>query len=460
MDQTILTALTPSTDQVLRDAAKRALAAPRGRLVVVLHLSRLRAQRSYHSRIARPVLDQAAPRHGGMVFARSNGDLVMLGHAPDQDEDAANPEVIIRELSQLFGAEATESSLLSLWHLATEGAAFRAYLDEPAFTPPVMPAVAEEVVPGHTAAVAEWQKASDKTPVPELLSQQTAVVLHAGRDVPIGSRLSPLFRELALRLPDALDPWLERYVSTALEERLLAHLHHDLEEGGRLTRASACAGLALHLNLSLASIISPAFARLVQAAQAVGARFGVEVCLTEAFRDLGILEYAAGLVRHAGFAFVLKGLDEASLGLARLHAIDADLVKLAWSQGLLHGPGAGRNAIEQRLRALGLERVLLDGADAAEAVAWGQAVGITRFQGSFLDSVQGATRMFFCQTASLCSLRQCVSRGASAGMPGRAGCAHPAMLDLPPEAPPGADTVRGALLIQPPAIAARAAHRW
>jgi EAL domain-containing protein (putative c-di-GMP-specific phosphodiesterase class I) len=460
MDQTILTALSPSTDQMLRDAAKRALAAPRGRLAVVLHLSRLRAQRSYHSRIARPVLDQAAPRHGGMVFARCNGDLVMLGHAPDAEEDAVDPGLLVRELLQLFGTEAAESALVSLWLLGSEAAAFRAYLEEPAFTPPVLPAVAEDVQPGHTAAVAEWQKASARMPVPELLSQQTAVVLHAGRDVPIGSRLSPLFRELSVRGPDGLDPWLERHVSAGMDARLLAHLLYDLEEGGRLTRASVSAGLALHINLSLPSIVSPAFARLTQAARAAGARFGVEISMTEAFADLPMLDYAAALLRHAGFAFVLEGLDEASLGLARLHPLEADLVKLDWSHGLLHAPGAYRTAIEQRLRALGAERLLLDGADTADAVAWGQTLGITRFQGSFLDSVQGATRMFFCHTATLCTLRQCVSRGALAGTPGRAGCANPAMLDLPPEAPPGADTVRGALLLQPPVLGANPAHRW
>jgi EAL domain-containing protein (putative c-di-GMP-specific phosphodiesterase class I) len=395
-----------------------------------------------------------------MVFAKGNGDLVMLGHEPDAAEDAADPHALVKDLLALFGTEAAESDLVSLWLLGTEAAAFRAYLDEPAFTPPVLPAVAEDVVPGHTAAVAEWQKAAARIPVPELLSQQTAVMLHAGRDVPIGSRLSPLFRELSLRAPDGLDPWLARHVSAGLDERLLTHLHYDLEEGGRLTRASVCAGLTLHINLSLPSIVSPAFARLTQAACAAGARFGVEISMTEAFADLPMLDYAAGLLRQAGFAFVIEGLDEASLGLARLHPMGADFVKLGWTHGLLHAPGANRTALEQRLQAFGTDHVLLDGADTAEAVAWGQSAGITRFQGSFLDSVQGATRMFFCQTASLCTLRQCVTRGASAGTPGRAGCANPALLDLPPEAPPGADTVRGALLLQPPVISANASHRW
>lgn len=448
---------------MLLDASRRALAMPRGRMAIVLHLSRLRALRSYHSRIARPVMDQAAPRLSGTVFARSNGDLLLLCQEPASADAAMQPAALVQELSLLFGADPAEVGFISVWRLGTESAGFRAYLDEPAFAPPILHGVAEEVVPAQTASVAEWLRASQRQPVPELLGQQTAVVLHAGRDVPIGSRLSPLFREFFVHTPGGpggVDPWLERHACGALDARVLAHLQHDLEEGGRLTRPSVHAGLAIHINLALPSVASPAFGRLVQAARAAGARFGVEISIVEALSDLPMLEYAAGLLRLAGFTFVLEGLDEASLGFARVGSLGADFIKLDWSQGLVHPPGARRRALELDLQGLGVERVLLQRADTAEAVGWGQANGIHRFQGSFLDSVQGATRMFHCQTASLCTLKQCVSRGASAGAVGRSGCANPALLDLPPEAPPGADTVRGALMLDAAPAAPAPALTW
>jgi EAL domain-containing protein (putative c-di-GMP-specific phosphodiesterase class I) len=449
---------------MLLDAARRALAAPRGRLAIVLHLSRLRAPRAYHGRIARPVLDQAAARLAGTVYPRSNGDLLLLCQEPTSGDASLQPAALVQELALLFGAEG-DLGFISLWHLGTEAAGFRAYLEEPAFAPPILPAAAEEVTPAQTAAMAEWLKSSQRIPVPDLLGQQTAVELHAGRDVPIGSRLSPLFREFVMHLPGGaagMDPWLERHVAAALDERLLAHLQHDLEEGGRLTRASVHAGLAIHINLALPSIASPAFGRLTQAARAAGARLGVEISIVEAFADLSMLDYAAGLLRHAGFAFVLEGLDEASMGFARLGSLGADLIKLDWSQGLVQPPGPRRRTVEGHLQALGLDRVLLQRADTADAVGWGQANGINRYQGAFLDSVQGATRMFHCHTASLCSLKQCVARGAAAGTQGRTGCSNPALLDLPPEAPPSADSVRGALAsaaVAPMRVPAPA-HRW
>jgi EAL domain-containing protein (putative c-di-GMP-specific phosphodiesterase class I) len=456
MDQSILnnfglTALSASSDQMLMDAAKRALATPRGRFVLVLHLSRMRAPRSYHARIARSVLDQAAQRHAGMVFARSNADLLMLCHEPPGSDGAEQPAVLHAELSHLFGEEPTDSELISVWRLGTQANSFKAYLEQQGFAPPILPLVAEDVQPVHTASVAEWQRAASRLPMPELLGQQTAVIMQAGRDVPIGARLSPLFRELTVLSPGGpggIDPWLERYVWSGLDSRLLAHLQQDLEDGGRLTRASVQAGLPLHINLSLASIVSPGFARVTQAARAVSAHLGVEISLLEAMADLPMLDYAAGLLRQAGIALVLEGLDEASLGFAGLAGLAPDFVKLDWSDGLAHGPAMRRRLIDARLQALGAGRVVLNRADTADSVAWGQASGINRFQGSFVDSVQGATRMFFCQTASLCTLRQCVARGGCAGTAGRAGCSNPAMLDLPPEAPPSADTVRGSLLLE------------
>jgi EAL domain-containing protein (putative c-di-GMP-specific phosphodiesterase class I) len=436
---------------MLMDAAKRALATPRGRFALVLHLSRLRAPRSYHARIARSVLDQAAQRHAGMVFARSNADLLMLCHEPAGSDGAEQPAGLQAELSHLFDEEPTESALISVWRLGSQAGGFRAYLDQPSFAPPVLPLVAEDVQPAHTASVAEWLRGASRLPMPELLGQQTAVIMQAGRDVPIGARLSPLFREVTVLSPGGpggMDPWLERHVWSGIDARLLAHLQQDLEDGGRLTRASVQAGLPLHINLSLASIVSPGFARVTQAARAAGAHLGVEISLIEAMADLPMLDYAAGLLRQAAFAVVLKGLDEASLGFAGLAGLAPDFVKLDWSEGLAHGSAARRKLIDSRLQALGPGRVVLNRAETADSVAWGQASGINRFQGSFVDSVQGATRMFFCQTASLCTLRQCVSRGGSAGTAGRAGCSNPALLDLPPEAPPSADTVRGSLLLE------------
>jgi hypothetical protein len=67
--------------------------------------------------------------------------------------------------------------------------------------------------------------------------------------------------------------------------------------------------------------------------------------------------------------------------------------------------------------------------DTDQALAWGQSLGITLFQGPFLDQVQAATRMAGCQTASPCTLRQCRIRAASPSGQGRTGCASPQLLD-------------------------------
>jgi hypothetical protein len=73
----------PSSERMLLDALERALRAPRGKLAVALHLSRLRPPpRPYHARIALALMQDTAQRTGGQVFTMRNTDLVLLCTMP------------------------------------------------------------------------------------------------------------------------------------------------------------------------------------------------------------------------------------------------------------------------------------------------------------------------------------------------------------------------------------------
>jgi hypothetical protein len=88
---------------------------------------------------------------------------------------------------------------------------------------------------------------------------------------------------------------------------------------------------------------------------------------------------------------------------------------------------------------IGLDRIVLQGVESEHVVAWGQARGISRFQGVFFDHAQAAARMAGCPGAQACTLRQCVGRASSQGIAGRAGCTNPALLDTASIAAQGGD---------------------
>jgi hypothetical protein len=432
-----------ASERLLEDAAERALHAPRGKLALALHLSRLKppAPRPHHTRIARAALDDSAARHGGHVFTMRNGDLVLLCTAPSEAAQAALLG-LPATLAGLFGADAPAPHRLStVWRLADQGDALRAY---------VASRLADPGPAGHCVEDDTYSEASVQAletlltagNVSDLLAQQTAVQIRGGKGLPLAGRLAPIFRELTcshaaltLRHPTAAalaDPFLFRHFAARLDARMLEHVQADLESNGRLTRPAVRLNLPINLNMTLESIVSPAFARLMQTAHRHNLRVGIEVSLMEAGGDPSLMDYARMLLARAGFLFLLDGLDHTALAMTYPAGLQPDFVKLIWSPRLTDSPPDMQSAIDAAIERLGPDRIVLQRAEGEEALVWGQARGISRYQGFFLDSVLAAARIAGCHSARACSLRQCTGRASTLNPAVRAGCGNPALLDMPP----------------------------
>jgi EAL domain-containing protein (putative c-di-GMP-specific phosphodiesterase class I) len=432
-----------ASERLLADAAERALHAPNGKLALALHMSRLRppAPRPHHARIAMALLEDGASRHGGHVFSMRNGDLVMLCAAPGQAAQA--PLLALQAaLSSLFGADAPAGQrLTTIWRLADQGDAFKAYIAGRLAEPP--PAGQGEAEDAYTeGAVQALDTLLSAGNVSDLLAQQTAVQIRGAAGLPLAGRLAPLFRELTFshaaltqRHPTAAalaDPFLFRHFAARLDARMLEHVQADLEAGGRLTRPAVRLNLPINLNMTLESIVSPAFARLLQMAQLHHLPVGVEVSLMEAGADPALMEYARMLLARAGFMLLLDGVDHIALAMTYPAGLQPDFVKLIWSPRLMDSPDNAVAAIDAAIRRLGPERIILQRAEGEDALAWGQAHGITRFQGYFIDAVQAAARIAVCHSARACSLRQCTVRAGTLNPGVRTGCGNPALLDMAP----------------------------
>jgi EAL domain-containing protein (putative c-di-GMP-specific phosphodiesterase class I) len=449
----------PGAERALIDTAERAMRAPRGKVALALHLCRLKppAPRPHHTRIARALLQETAQRYAGQLFALRNGDLLLLCTLPPEENRLAggqsSPLALPATLLRLFGVDAPEQDrLTTIWRLEEEADRFWAFL-----TTPQGESAAEPLAEDHAtsaAGIIALEELVATAFIPDLLSQQTAIHLHAGRDLPLTARLTPLFREITFsraalaRRPDMADaladPFLFRHFATRLDARILEHLHDDLAQGGRLTRATLRQNLPLHLNLTPESIVSTQFARLADAAQRSNARFGVEVSLMHATADPRLMGFASRLLDMAGFPLIIDGIDHVGLTMAHPAGLRPALVKLRWSPRLADPAPTAKAAIAAALGRVGAERVVLYGAETEDALLWGQAHGIRQFQGYFLDAVQAATRIAFCHSARACTLRQCTTRGGALSPTIRGGCGNPALLDMAPTRP-APDTPRAVI---------------
>ena len=350
------------------------------------------------------------------MFALRNLDLVLL--CPDVEASRA-------VLARLFGDGNGVVQVL------TPGAALLAYAQERA---------AEDLPP----AALSGPTLLPALDAAEMLLQGTLAgdLLHAqvAAELLPGGILRPLFREaipnlpaLAARLPGAAAPGSPpdnpfRDLAARLDARTLTIACADLALGGPLSGGGR--GPALHLNLSVAAVLSPGFSRFVAAVHAQeppadGGRAGIELLLTEACADPLAFEQARCVVRNAGFALALDGVGHQALRITHPGRLGADLVKVDWSDGLASaGPG-----LDAALQEIGPGHVVLVQADSEAAVRWGYARGVRRFQGRHMDAMLAAARLGACSLAPGCTLRLCAERGSAAGTAGRVGCGNTSLLD-------------------------------
>lgn len=411
----IRTVVHAVAERMLLDAARRAQRRGAALEALVLRLSQLPppGAKPHHRRVARSLLDEAALRRGGQVFALRNMDLVLLS-----PEAGASRAVLTR----LFGdAE-------GIVQVLAPDAALLAYAQERAAEDLPLPAPLSEPAPLPALGAAE-ALLQDALPG-DLLHMQVAAELLPG------GALRPLFREaipnlpaLAARLPGAGTPGTQlgdpfRDLAARLDARTLAIACADLAQDGPLSGGRR-RGPALHLNLTVSAVLSPGFTRFAEAVRAYGRQAGIELLLMEACADPPAFERAKDLVRAAGFALALDGVGHQALRITHPGHLGADLVKLEWSDGLASaGPGA-----DAAVREIGPARIVLTQADSEAALRWGYARQVRRFQGRHMDAMLAAARLGACAFASGCTLRLCADRGSAACAAGRAGCGNTSLLD-------------------------------
>lgn len=436
----------PNAEQHLAEAVRRVLRAPAGRTALVLHLSSLTppAPRAHHRRIARAVLDDVAAANEGQVFALSNGDLVLLCRAGGSSAGAGGagsgrstptPTTLPDVLARLFRIDAPDpTALVRLWRLDRMGEDFAAWCGARLAQAGPAPAPTPDAS-AQPSAVEAIDLVVTTSRMSDLVQRQMAVLLAPGAGGT--GRLQPLYREVTFNVAAlegrlsamgraSADPYLFRHLASRLDGRMLDALEEDLQVGGPLTHgARDDGGPALHLNLTLAGVLSPKFARFAGACRAASARVGVELQLMEACADPASFARARGILRAAGLGLILDGVSDLALQLTAPLTLQPDLVKLDWSPRLLSADAE----LGEALARVGPSRLVLHRAETEAAMAWGLAHGIRRFQGRHVDAMLGAARLSACAFAPACTLRQCTERASATGPAGRVGCRDQKLLD-------------------------------
>jgi EAL domain-containing protein (putative c-di-GMP-specific phosphodiesterase class I) len=223
--------------------------------------------------------------------------------------------------------------------------------------------------------------------IADFIRQQTAIQIGTGGKGQI------LFREnfvAMAELKEKVAPgvnlfssiWLFQFLTETLDKRVLAVMAQ---------RDFAASNVAISLNLNVGTVLSRDFQQFHQVAGSHAKKVVVEMQMVDIFADMNTFAFARDSLQQRGYRVLVDGLNPLSLQFFDPSELKSDFVKIAW------GPEFSGETPESRVKEMrevvahtGKDAVILARVDSEDAIKWGLSLGITRFQGRFIDRLVNA----------------------------------------------------------------------
>jgi len=172
--------------------------------------------------------------------------------------------------------------------------------------------------------------------------------------------------------------WLFRYLTQLIDIRMLDYLKSE--------RDTALIS-PVSLNLNVETLLSEKF-QLFDQALDPAAKVGIvlEISAVDAFVDMAGFHIARKEAQALGYRICLDGVTADSFNHIQREKLGVDLVKVQWHANLFD-PGQPRQDMTNAVNNNGSSRVILCRCDDKQAVDYGQSIGISLFQGRYIDSL-------------------------------------------------------------------------
>ncbi|HEU5047146.1 MAG TPA: hypothetical protein VFT64_04800 [Rickettsiales bacterium] len=119
----------------------------------------------------------------------------------------------------------------------------------------------------------------------------------------------------------------------------------------------------------------------------------IEIQIGDVFGDIRAFVAARNIVQQMGYKICVDGLTNFSIVQIDREKLGFDFAKLQWNADLEEDIGARENQkIMEAVKSFGFNRVILSRCDNAQAVNYGQAMGINLFQGRYIDNLLNPTQ--------------------------------------------------------------------
>ena len=178
--------------------------------------------------------------------------------------------------------------------------------------------------------------------------------------------------------------WLFKYLSCVMDERVLALIRGDLAS----LRVSP-----ISLNLNVETLLSEHFEAFDAAlAPELKSSVVLELPVVDVFADMTAFTLARTQVQKMGYRVCLDGLTISSFINIDRKRLSLDLLKVQWNADVEADLASRQNVeLARAVAECGHNRVILCRCDNKLAVDYGHGLGITLFQGRFIDSLATPT---------------------------------------------------------------------
>jgi EAL domain-containing protein (putative c-di-GMP-specific phosphodiesterase class I) len=388
----------------LVDYAARLSRHTEDRRAVRVHLSGLGAQnrREHHLRIALNCFDPLVQKFSGEIFVLCNDDIVFVckgATVAEIDDVVLRLRFLFSEdpLAWIEEGETKASSGFCTWYdLDTDYEAFREMALDAAHvaaTEPVRmsdPGWSETEVDDTPSLPLDPEKlglveqALASVDIDGLLAcQPVSVIAAGGEPTPVFNEIYISIAEVQRRLMPEVDlasnRWLFQHLTTILDRRLLANLS-NLNPGN---------GLPVSVNLNVSTLLSPEFLDFDSRLRAKTKKpFIFELQIIDIFADMAAFMFARDVLHERNYRLCIDGLSNLSFPLIDREYLGFDMLKIFWSadmEGEVRPDRRGR--LRDAVALAGPSRVILCRCESDEAVVWGRSLGITMYQGRYVDAL-------------------------------------------------------------------------
>ena len=174
--------------------------------------------------------------------------------------------------------------------------------------------------------------------------------------------------------------WLFRYLTELLDSKMLQYISKN---------ASKIMKTAVSINLNIETVLSAHFAEFDAKLDEKGKKnIVVEIQASDIFGDVRGFLTARDFLQKNGYRICLDGLTSLSIKQIDRQSLGFDLAKMFWPADLKNNERSkDGEGLKEAVERCGKSRVILARCDAADAVYYGQSLGISLFQGRYVDSI-------------------------------------------------------------------------